>query len=136
MTPPPWVAWVQRLDRHRMGILLSLLLITRGLWLLAPWWDTFRASPVNNFYVQQVAPEEWWGAWALLIGVGQLIATVQEGRAARAVTALFAASYWSSTALLVWLASGWAAVGPIHFSLFAFTCLWVFWRTIWRIDDD
>ena len=121
---------LQRLDTERMALLLSLLLLTRGFWLWAPWWDTFAASSAT-MALGTVASEEVWGWTAMALGAAGIIGALRNQRGLRMAASFGAGVFWTFTALLIGFGSGWQAAGPVHFLLFATASWWGFIRSTW-----
>ena len=124
------VTTLQRLDGHRMGLLLSLLIFTRGFWLWAPWWDTFGASS-TTVALGVVASEEVWGWVAMVIGTAGISGALLDHRWLCSASIFAAGVFWTFTALLIGFGSGWQATGPAHFLLFATASWWGFIRSTW-----
>lgn len=89
-------------DRSLEWALTGLMLVW-GLWLLAPWWDTF-ANPQYRA-LALIMPEQLWGLWSTMIAVTRAAALYINGShrrtpAVRLVGAALGVIWWL---VLLWL---------------------------------
>lgn len=83
--------------------LFASMMITWGLWLIAPWWDTF-GNPAYAA-LAALAPERLWGVFSVSIGVTRIAALVINGHWCRTPLLRFGCStlgvvWWI---VLIWL---------------------------------
>jgi hypothetical protein len=83
--------------------LFTALMLGWGVWLLAPWWDTFR----NPQYavLALLAPEQVWGVWSVAIGAIRAAALYINGShrrtpLVRCICAALGVIWWLT---LIWL---------------------------------
>lgn len=88
-----------------------------GAFLLLPA-DTF-ATSASYGVLSSLASEGTLGLVVTGVGLVQLLSLLRASRGLRAVGALAAALLWLFLALAVGIASGWGAVGIVHFALVA-----------------
>lgn len=95
---------VLRAEYGPVILLTAISHLGMGLWLLNPAWKTFEAASTSYRLMGGIAPEEVWGAWMLLLGLGMGLAMFyRAGARARQTTVFLSAmTYFLLTALFVW----------------------------------
>ena len=90
-----------------------------GLWLLAPWWNTFTTLSPAYSYMRHIAPEEYWGAYFFVFGLLLLVGALWRRRSLSAVGAVGVLWGRLFVGVLTGLASGWQAAGVPDFTIWA-----------------
>ena len=87
------IDWCLSVDPRPFMVIIGAFTATWGAWLMMPWVTTFE-NPIYET-IGFFAPEEFWGAVLLVVGVGQIVHAFRKIDTGALIIALFATIIWT-----------------------------------------
>lgn len=104
---------------RRVELFVAVSTTLYGLWLLAPWWDSFGTTAAIYAWMAHYAPEPFWGALFALAGGLLLVGSWRRNRPLRIAGAF--AVFWCRgfLAVLSGITNHWSTGGVPDFLMWA-----------------